>query len=277
MKHIPKLLAILTVLSFFACSENAEPANAAIEAKSAMSQFPSENTGMPVEKKLVKEGEIEFETDDILASRKQIAEALNRAGGYITSDQELKEPGRKVSTVVVRVPAGKLDAFIAEATSGVERFDRKDIRVRDVTEEFVDIEARLKVKKKLESRFMELLSQTKSVTEILEIEKQMAQVRSEIESVEGRLKYLQSQVSFSTLSFTFYQRIAGETAFGEKFKDGFSNGWKNLIWFLVFLVNLWPFLLIIGLIIFLLKYYGWKKKRKALTGNAAAVGGSRSA
>jgi hypothetical protein len=259
MKYIQRFLIVLTVLTFFACN-SAEHSNAEMDAKSAMSPPASDNSATTVQRKLIKEGEIEFETDDLNKTRQSILKAVNHVGGYIGSDQESKEPAKKVNSIVVRIPADKFDVFISEATAGVSRFDRKDIRVKDVTEEFLDIEARLKTKKELESRFSELLKQAKNVTEILEIEKQMAQLRSDIESIEGRLKYLQSQVSLSTLTLSFYQTIPGETAFGQKFKSGFRNGWDNLIWFLVFMVNVWPFVLIAVATIYLLRYYGRKRK-----------------
>ena len=260
MKHIKRLLIILTVLTLFACNRSAEDMNADMAAKSALSPPPPDNSSTPIQRKLIKEGEIEFETDNLNKTRQSILKALNHVGGYIGSDQESKEPAKKVNTILVRIPADKFDLFISEATVGVTRFDRKDIRVKDVTEEFLDIEARLKTKKELENRFSELLKQAKNVTEILEIEKQMAQLRSDIESIEGRLKYLQSQVSLSTLTLTFYQTIPGETAFGQKFKSGFRNGWDNLVWFLVFLVNLWPFVLIAIVTIYLFRHYGRNKK-----------------
>lgn len=105
-------------------------------------------------------------------------------------------------------------------------------------------------KKELEARYLDILKQAKKVTELLEIENQIGQLRSDIESIEGRLKYLQDQVSFSTLTMTFYEAIPNETAFGQKFKNGFRNGWYNLIWFFVALTNIWPFILVgLGLIL----------------------------
>ncbi|MGI6572598.1 MAG: DUF4349 domain-containing protein [Fermentimonas sp.] len=65
-----------------------------------------------------------------------------------------------------------------------------------------------------------------------------------MESIEGRLKYLQDRVSFSTLTMTFYETIPNETEFGQKFKNGLRNGWDNLIWLFIGLTNIWPFILI---------------------------------
>lgn len=265
MKLIKKTLTLLILITFFGCGQNAHDMNVAkMEAKSAMSPPAADNAAVSVERKLIKEGEIEFETEDINSSRQLVLKAINHFGGYVATDQESKEPGKKINTITVRIPSEKFDAFISEATTGISTFEKKDIRVKDVTEEFLDVEARLKTKKALESRFSELLKQTKSVIEILEIEKQMAQLRSDIESIEGRLKFLQSQVSLSTLSFTFYEMVPGQTAFGQKFKTGFKNGWDNLIWFFVFLVNLWPFVLIIIIVIYFIKYIRRKKRNAAV-------------
>jgi len=93
----------------------------------------------------------------------------------------------------------------------------------------------------------------------LEIEKQIGQLRSHIESIEGRLKYLQDRVSFSTLTMTFYETIQNKTEFRQKFKNGFINGWDNLIWFFVVLINIWPFILIGLGLIFGIRLY---RKRK---------------
>ena len=95
------------------------------------------------------------------------------------------------------------------------------------------------------------------MSEILEIEKYSGQLRTEIESIEGRLKYLQDRVSVSTLTMTFYESIPNETEFRKKIKNGFRTSWDNLIWFFIGLINIWPVIFgLIGLI------FGIKKYRK---------------
>jgi hypothetical protein len=148
-----------------------------------------------------------------------------------------------------------------ESTKGVKDFDKKDIDVRDVTEDFLDVQARLKTKKELENRYIELLKKAQKVSEILEIEKEIGSLRLEIESIEGRLNYLKNQVGFSTLNIRFYNSLESETGFGADVKEAFSNGWGGLIMFVLVLINLWPLLLIfIGLIIILAIY----RKRKSI-------------
>ena len=107
-----------------------------------------------------------------------------------------------------------------------------------------------------------LLTQAKTVQEILSIEKQIGELRTEIESIEGRLKYLQNRISYSTLTVTFYQEISTPVGFSSKFKEGLKNGWNGFVWFLVGLINIWPFLLVL-LVIFGLIIYRKKRKIKA--------------
>jgi len=213
------------------------------------------------ERKLIKDGNVEFETVSINSTRKTVFKAVSKHKGYISSDQEYKSKERTSNTIVIRVPAKNFDNLLKEATSGIDKFENKEINIKDVTEEFLDIQARLKTKKELENRFLDLLKQAKTVTEILEIEKHAGELRSDIESIEGRLKYLKNQVSLSTLTITFYESHPNETEFGRKLKEGFGSGWDNLIWFFVFLANIWPFILIGLGLIFGVRTYRRKLKK----------------
>jgi hypothetical protein len=260
MKNMTKYLGLILMLTIFGCAPNQESSNMEMAAEKIAAPTTEQKTNETVERKLIKEGRVEFETDNLYTTRKTIFEAVNKYKGYVSSDQEFKSPGRKSNTVVIRIPADSFDNLLSEATKGVEKFDSKEINVKDVTEEFLDIQARLKTKKELEQRYIDLLKQAKNVIEILEIEKQIGELRSEIESIEGRLKYLQDRVSFSTLTMTFYETIPNETEFGQKFKNGFRSGWDNLIWFFVVLTNIWPFILIgLGFIIGIRLYRKRKK------------------
>jgi len=215
----------------------------------------------PIERKLIKEGTLAFETADLKQTKNQIIQAIQKHKGYISSENESSVNNSLNHTIIVRVPAKQFDAFIHDATHGIDKFDTKDIQVKDVTEEFVDIQARLKTKKELEQRYLDLLKKANKISEILEIEKQIGDLRSDIEGTEGKLRYLANQASYSTVSISYYKSIPTQTAFGNKFKDGFSSGWDNFVWFLVGLVNIWPFILSITIIVYLLRR--WWKRLKA--------------
>ena len=259
MGYLTKYFGLLFLLIILGCGNSADSDNMEMGNEESFAPTTEQKIDELTERKLIKEGHVEFETKNLNSTRKSIFDAVDRYKGYISSDREFKSEGRKSNTIIIRVPSDDFDNLLTDATQGVDRFDIKEINVKDITEEFLDIQARLKTKKELEGRYLDLLKQAKNVTEMLEIENQIGQLRSEIESVEGRLKYLQSKVSFSTLTMIFYESLPNQTKFGQEFKEGFRNGWDNLIWFFVVLSNIWPFILLGIALIVGIKIYKKKK------------------
>lgn len=254
MKNLNKILVLFCLLSIWGCDNNnsvSEPMSVGEMRLEDSEQAMDLNSAPPpvqadqLERKLIKNGQIDFETENLKKTREDIFTAIKKYGGYISSENEFKNTYEISSNIAIRLPADNFDKLIEEITVGVERFDRKEIYIQDVTTEFVDIQARLKTKKELENRYLEILKKANSVTEILEVERQIGELRAEIESFEGRLKYLNNQVSYSTLNVRVYETLSEHIEFGRKFKEGFKNGWDNLILFFVLLVNIWPFVLII--------------------------------
>ncbi len=207
----------------------------------------------PVERKLIKTGNVSFQVEDMATARNTILEAAKKHQGYVSSDNENKYDRRINNTIVVRVPSQRFDAFLKDATQGVNKFDDRQIYVNDVTEEFLDVQARLKTKKELEERYTQLLAKANTVKDILDIERQIGLLRSEIESIEGRLKYLQSQVSMSTLTLTFYKKLPRSVEYSTRFKESFSGGWHGFVQFLLALTYLWPFFVIAVLAFFVIR------------------------
>jgi len=246
--YYPIVHLLLILFTFCSCEENSNYKNMEMIHEEIAAPTPA--TKSSIERKLIKKGTIEFEVSHLTNTRKRIFQAVKKYNAYVSSDQEFKSTSRNSHTIIIRVPSEKFDLLLKDATHGIEKFDRKEIIVTDVTEEFLDIQARLKTKKELEQRFIAILQKAKNVTEILEIEKEIGKLRSDIESIEGRLRYLQDKISFSTLTLDFYKPIPNNIQFGKQFKDAFINGWNNFIWFLVSLTHIWVFILMgLGLIV----------------------------
>jgi hypothetical protein len=216
------------------------------------------------ERKLITDGRVSFEVSDLSETRERVVSAVDRYEAYISSDEEYNRDDQISISMVIRVPSRNFDALLNNVTGDIRHLDSKQINVRDVTEEFVDIQARLQSKKELEARYIELLEQARAVSDMLEIERQMEQLRSQIESIEGRLRYLQNQVTLSTLRLNFYERRPSDMRFGQQFIDGLRGGWNNLVFFFLFLLRLWPFILILTALIFAVR--SWRKKRKSKKG-----------
>jgi len=208
------------------------------------------------DRKLIKTGEVSFETQDLKTSRQQILKAVETSKGYVSGDESNSNYRTTTYKITVRVPSKNFNTLLNSATEGVKEFDSKKIDVKDVTEKYFDTEARLKTQKQLEARYLEVLKKAKTVTEILEVERELGGVRIKIETTEGRLNYLKNQVGLSTLVFNFYKSEEVETlGFGDELLSGFIFGFDSLKSFIIGLISIWPFLIIMGIFIFVLRRF----------------------
>ncbi len=231
--------------------EVADVKSGRMSAKKMKSSPVSKVDNLNVKRKLIKTGNVEFETKDLETTKTTILNLVKQYNAYIARDNQYKSYDRISTTLSVRIPAESFDKILEGIVKGVEKFDHKNIHISDVTEQFLDVEARLKTKKALELKYLEILKKAKTVREILDVERELGKLRGDIEATEGRLKYLKNQVAFSTLNITFYKKvIESETGFGGKIGEAFKKGFENIKVFFVSMITIWPFIIILFLLIF---------------------------
>lgn len=223
----------------------------------------SANSSDKIEQKIIKSGDLRFETSDMEATYGSINQLVKKYKVIVQNDSEDKDDYTFSRYMTLRIPNEYFDLFIKDLSNGVEYFDRKNISVEDVTEEYIDVASRIKTKKALETRYLELLNKANKVSEMLEIERELANIREEIEAKEGRLKYLQNRVSMSTINIEFYkamERKAGaRVSFGTKFVNAIKSGFNGISTFFLWVIEVWPFIIIlVALIYFIRKRF--KKK-----------------
>lgn len=133
--------------------------------------------------------------DEAMASIKSKAESM---GGYLES-MSSSVGNYKTGVITVRVPVDQFYQFL-EWCKGLGSLKNEEVNGYDVTMEYTDLEARLNSLKATEQRYLEILGQAKTVDEILKVEKELSRIRSEIESLEGRLRYLEHHVEMATIT-----------------------------------------------------------------------------
>ncbi len=212
-------------------------------------------------RKLIRNGSIRFISDDVSATYSNVAGSVKKFEGYIADERTYNSDASSGYDLTIRVPSGNFDKLINEILSGknVKKLEEKSTGINDVTEEFIDVEARLKIKKESELKLLELLKQAKNVSEIIAINEQLTNLRADIESTEGRLKYLENQVSFSTLQVNFYTEAKYSSHFFSEISDGFSRGWQIFLQLLTLISYLWVIILA-GIIIWI--SVRWYRRRK---------------
>ncbi|PLX14935.1 MAG: hypothetical protein C0597_09400 [Marinilabiliales bacterium] len=206
-------------------------------------------------KKIIRDARIGVSVENYEVYRVRLDTAIYKLKGYVSNDNLEKTDYNIHCNISIRIPAENFDNFLGFLERGTVKLLYKNVTARDVTEEFIDVESRIKTKKEVEKRYVQLLSKAITIKEILEIEEKLRILREEIESREGRLKYLKNQVAFSTVYLEINQELdykyepIKEKSFLQRLWKSIHGGWKGFVTFLLFLVRIWPVILI-GLAIF---------------------------
>ncbi|MDR1203768.1 MAG: DUF4349 domain-containing protein [Tannerellaceae bacterium] len=219
----------------------------------------------PMQKKIIKDGRMGLRVNELEVTKQRIDSLLIKYKGYYAQETLQNEAYVSTFRLKIRVPNENYETLIAAIESGKGKILYKEIDTQDVTEQFVDIETRLNNKRNYLLRYQEILKQAKSIKEILEIEEYIRSLVEEIESAEGRLSYLNNQVTYSTLDLTVSKendyKFTPERRenFFERLKEALSTGWDGFVDFIIFLLSVWPFWFILAGTIYL--FVRWRKRK----------------
>ena len=264
------LAAALVAVTFSSCGSAVQKGYPALSLASlstaddaAEQQSESAET---IDRKLVKRGDIRFETADVNKTKSLIVQAVRELNGYISNDTVVDHSDQIEHKLTIRVPADNFDLLLQNISESVDKFDSKNIHVLDVTEEFIDVQSRIKTQKELQARYTELLNQAANVSEMLDIEREIGNLQTRIESAEGRMRYLNDRIAFSTLIVAYYESIAideSRFSFSSQFMVGIKSGWELFLWFIIGLSYLWVFFVLGIVFVAALYWFVWRKEKKA--------------
>jgi hypothetical protein len=219
-----------------------------------------------IQQKIIKSAEISFKVEKYDNSRTNILEIVKKYQGIVGSENQTGDASRTTNVMQIRVANEKFDILIDELLKEAVFVDFKKIDASDVTEEFIDVNARLKSKKDAMVQYQVILKRANSVDEILDVQGYIRTLQEEIESLEGRLKYLNNKVDLSTITLTFYEEgkilPAQKETFGYKVREALSYGWQGLVTFFIVLIYLWPLWLVAAVTFFVIRYFVKKARRK---------------
>jgi len=218
-------------------------------------------------KKMIKDGTMSITVSDIDVTKKRVDSLLKIYNAYYSSENLYNNDYSQTYNLNIRVPAMNFELLITEIESGKGEVTSKIINARDVTVEYFDLESRLANKRSYLERYRELLRQAKTVKDILEIEEQIRSLTEEIDSAEGRLKYLSDQVAYSTLNLNitrekgYVYRPKERGPISDRLKRAVSGGWNGLVSFFLLLIRLWPAWIILAIVLPLVNRYYRKRKK----------------
>ncbi|MBK7184207.1 MAG: DUF4349 domain-containing protein [Bacteroidetes bacterium] len=216
--------------------------------------------------KIRKTANLNITVDDYKKARTEIEKIIKTSNSYIGNENEQNSTYSITNDMVIRVVNKDFEGMVNRLLGVATNVNSKNISAEDVTAQFVDIQSRLKSKKEIEKRYLDILNKASKVTDVLEIEQKLGEIREEIEAKEGELKYLGDQVDYSTINLTFHQDFeytpADKPGFFGRIGHAFGNGWNGFLSFLVGIVYAWPLWIILGGIAYFLVRFIRRKMKK---------------
>jgi hypothetical protein len=165
----------------------------------------SYDSGIDTERKIIQCASLRIEVEDFQASSDALFEIVERSDGFISDWYSyVTDTGRKRGDITIRVPKDTFLGVIRELEP-LGTVQSKQISGEDVTEEYIDLQARLNNSERQEKRLLEILDKADEVKDILEVERELARVRGEIEQLTGRITYLENRVELATISVSLYE------------------------------------------------------------------------
>ncbi|HKA17754.1 MAG TPA: DUF4349 domain-containing protein [Blastocatellia bacterium] len=226
------------------------------------------------DRKIIRDANLTIETDSPTEGLRQITAIAENNGGFIvTSDLKQNDGGTQARatqtvTVIARIPASRFETALSQIHSFGGRVINEKVSGQDVSEEYLDLEARLRTKKALEAQFLEIMKQARKVTDALEVQSQLGEVRTEIERLEGRRRFLENQAALSTITITLQMPqpiiAASTTGFGTTIKRAFGDAVDTAASIVLFVIQavivLVPITIFFGLPLWLI----WRVVRRRI-------------
>ena len=209
----------------------------------------SKTVDTKIPSQIIRNANVNFQVENTDSSHARIAALLGSYQAYFGSDERTQNAYSIQQNMVIRVPAEHFDQIMEQIMKESIYTNSKSITAEDVTEEFVNTESRLKSKKEVEKRYLELLARAQKVIEVLEVENNLRVIHEEIDATEGRLKLLKDRVAYSTITLVIDQKVKGslqpEMVFSSRFGAARIRGWHRLQNSALAVVASWPLLLVL--------------------------------
>ncbi len=179
-----------------------------------------------VSRKIIRNGHLTLEVDSFDETMAALNSAVEEQGGYVVSQnrQSIDDKNRLAGNITVKVPYDRFDELLTMARQLGKATDEQ-VDAQDVTDQYIDITARIEVYRTKLDRLLELLKQSGDLSEVLAVENELASTRAELESLEGQLRYLDSQTSYSRLSLYVTEKPVEAS---EIRTDGLAGFWQDV-------------------------------------------------
>ena len=243
------------------------------------------STAEAADRKIIRNADITIEVSSTVDAQHQVTSIAESHDGFVATSEakqrEGNDPAQRTLDIklVVRVPSNQFGRAFDEIKKLAGNTPAENITSQDVTEEFIDLEARIKTQKALEVQFLEIMRQANKISDALEVQRQIAEVRTDIEKLEGRKRFLENRSSLSTINVNIQTPkpviAVTETGFRQSLREAVSDSITLasdlVLFFARFLIMLAPVALFVLLPSGLMIRYLWRRAKRIRLAQALAT------
>lgn len=205
----------------------------------------------PSDQKIIRTADISLEVTDVQQTLEEISRITKSADGLVQSSSVSAGQNDQYSgTVTIRIPFEKFDEVLNNV-KGIGKLTSSSVSSQDVTEEYIDLTAQKTALENQLAQYNRIMTQTVNVSEILGVQREIERVQVELDRIVGRMKYMDSRISFSTLTIRLSEPPQVVTSTGYSIasviSEGISGFTETVVWLVVLIMTLLP-ILILGIL-----------------------------
>ncbi len=224
---------------------------------------PSGSGGSGIDTKIINTAYLTIEVKDVPRGVETLKNLALRKGGYLSSTNIQNNYNNRLSgTVIIRIPAPEFENTLTEAKA-IGTVKTVSTQGRDVTEEYVDLQAQKSSYQNQLAQYNQIMKKAVKVEDVITIQQQIDRVQTELNRLEGRLKYLNSQIDLSTITINLQEPepVGGETGhnFISTINEGITGFFGMIDAIIIILFTLLPLIIVAGTGYGI---YRWRKGRK---------------
>jgi len=156
-------------------------------------------TNSAVDRLIIKTGSLSMVVEDVRQTIGKISKYAEDKGGFVVTSNEEKSGVSPYGEITIRIPAKVFDSGVADVKQ-MGQVESERVDGQDVTEEYVDLDAQLNNLRASEAQFLQIMQRAVKIEDVLAVQRELTNVRSNIERIQGRMKYLKQSADLSTLT-----------------------------------------------------------------------------
>jgi len=168
--------------------------------------FADESAELKTDRMIIHTAHLQIQVKDFNQTQLNIESKVKEFGGYIVESDIYRENDQQLSGhMTVRIPEKHFQTFLTYTEEEAAEVLSRNVSGQDVTEQYVDLESRLKSKRAVEERLLAFMEDAKKTEDLLKISKDLATVQEDIEVIVGKMKYLENQSAYSTIEISMHE------------------------------------------------------------------------